>query len=233
MVQLSKNYRKSSAFDLRIKGFSYSEIKSALSIPKSTLSRWFKKIKLTETQLQKLNDRRLKTAKANFQKRTSKILKKIEEIKTLSANDIKKISKRELWLMGIALYWRERFLFGDGSDLRKGVRFTSSDPFLIRLFLMWLKEVGKLENKEIDFDIFVAEDKRGLTASIIKYWSRITGRVENNFTRIYFQKKRQKRSKRKITKKSEFGFLRIRVKASSMLARQIAGWIKGIKEYYW
>jgi transposase len=233
MVQLSKKHRKSLAIDLRTKGFSYSEIVKEISVPKATLSYWLKKLKLTEPQLEKLKNRRLKTALANSQKRTSKITEEIEKIKNFSAKDIKKISKRELWLMGIALYWRERFLFGNESDLKKGVRFTSSDPFILRLFLRWLKEIGKLENKEIDFDIFAKKDSENPTAQIIQHWARVTGFTEHNFRHIYFQKKRRRRSKKKISSKNEFGFLRVRVKASSMLARQIAGWIKGIKEYYW
>ncbi|MEK6884288.1 MAG: hypothetical protein AABY22_31950, partial [Nanoarchaeota archaeon] len=61
-----------------------------------------------------------------------KTAQKIEEIKNSSAEDLKEISKRELWLMGIMLYWRERFLHGNENDLRKGVRFTSSDPNIIK-----------------------------------------------------------------------------------------------------
>ena len=65
-------------------------------------------------------------------------LKEIAEIKKTSAKDIQEITKKELWLMGIVLYWRERLLSGNENDLRKGVKFSSSDPYLIKLFLKWL-----------------------------------------------------------------------------------------------
>ena len=233
MVQLSKKHQKSLANDLRMKGFSYSEISKEISVPKATLSHWLRKVKLTEIQLENLKTRRLKTARVNSRKRIYEIAKKIEEIKNTSSRDVKKISKRELWLMGIVLYWRERFLFGNDSDLKKGVRFTSSDPFILRLFLKWLKDIGGLQNDEIDFDIFIRAERKTPTMPVIQHWSRVTGFGPNNFKHVYFQKVMPKKSKKRESKKSEFGFLRVRVKASSMLARQIAGWIKGIREYYW
>ena len=253
VVQRTEKYAKTLAVDLRKKGFSYSEIKKTIFVPKSTLSNWLKKIKLTEVQAGRLKKKRLEAARAGSAKRILKIAQAIEEIKNSSARDIKKISNRELWLMGIMLYWRERFLRENESDARKGVRFTSSDPFLVKLFLKWLKDVGRIKDEEIGFDIFMEknkheggkhniEDKNKIAAEVaevaevINYWSEITNFPKDNFTRIYFQKVRLKIrgvKKRKVSKKAHFGLLRIRVKASSMLARQIAGWIRGVQKYYW
>ena len=140
------------------------------------------------------------------------------------------------------LYWRERFLRENENDLRKGVRFTSSDPYLIKLFLKWLKDIGKIENEEIKFDIFMVGGKQDIdgrnkiVADTINYWSEITNFPQDNFTRIYTQKVHPKRrgiKKRKVSKRAHLGLLRVRVKAGSMLARQIAGWVRGIRKYYW
>lgn len=239
MVQVSKNLQKNAAIDLRKKGLSYAEIKKEILVPKSTLSHWFKKIKLSESQNQKLKDRRLKIAKANSQRKILKTVQKIEEIKSSSAKELKEISRRELWLMGIVLYWRERFLNGNESDLRRGVRFTSSDPDIIKFFLKWLQDIGKLEKEEIGFDIFIGQDKKRaaqdnaqvnekVVAEAIDYWSQITNLPKDYFSHVYFQKNRRKRTKRKSSKRAHHGLLRIRVKASSMLARQISGWVKAI-----
>ena len=170
-------------------------------------------------------------------------------MKNSSAKDIGKISKRELWFMGIVLYWRERFLNGNENDLKKGVRFTSSDPYLVKLFLKWLREVGGITDEEIGFDIFITEDKKDFLDKTIDHWSSVTGFPKSNFSHIYFQKSSTRNKKEEIKSKGEtgrknltgrrnskrtfFGLLRIRVKASSMLARQIAGWVRGIRQYYW
>ena len=202
MVQTPVRFKKGIAIELRRKGFSYSEIKTSLNIPKSTIAYWLKDIKLSDFQVQKLQTRRSDTAKRNSEKRTAKVLKTIEDIKKSSAKDVDKISKRELWLMGITMYWKNK----NKNDLKKGVSFSSSDPDQIKLFLKWLKEVGGIKDDEIMLDIFMGKDKKN---SIFQAdW----------FSRVYYYKSRS-------------NFFRIRVKASSMLARQMAGWIEGIRSH--
>ena len=198
---------------MRKRGLSYSEIENRLHVPKSTVSYWLKNIKLTPEQAKKLNDKRTEVAKANSLKKTVKTSKLIEEIKNSSAQDIKEISKKELWLMGVILYWKN----GNQSDLRKGVYFSSADPGMIKLFLKWLKEVGGIKDEEVKFNIFLAKNKKISVESVVAYWSKVT-RFPNTYFNIYCQKRG-----------SQNGFLRIKVVQSSMLARQIAGWIEGIK----
>ena len=214
---------------MRKKGFSYSEIEHRLYVPKSTLSSWLKGVMLTDSQVKRLKEKRFAVARANSEKRILKTSETIEAIKISSARDIRKISKRELWLMGIILYWRERIL---SDDVRKGVRFTSSDAYLIRFFLKWLKDIGGLQDDEIGFDIFIPENKKESADTFVAHWATVTGFPEDHFSHIYFQKVKRKRSKRKTVKKAQSGLLRIRVRASSMLARQIAGWIHGIQNLY-
>ncbi len=235
MVQYIEKYKRNIAVDMRKKGFPYSEIKNRLGLPKSTLSFWLKKIKLTEEQKKKINAERLKAIKISSEKRTVRTSRMIEDIRKSSATDIKEVSKKELWLMGVVLYWRERFLNGNESDLRKGVRFTSSDPYLIKLFLKWLQDVGQIKDEEIMFDIFIETGRKDSIGEVAAYWSDVTEFPESSFTRVYYlrHKTKRKRGGRKIANKTKFGLLRIRVRSSSMLARQIAGWVRGMIEYYW
>ena len=228
MVQHGINQRKNLAMSLRRGGYSYSEIQKFVSVPKTTLSYWFKDIKLSEPQLVRLQEKRNEAIRKGGQTRSKRVIDEIEKIEKTSAKDIKEIAKRELWLMGIMLYWRERV---SDRDVKKGVKFTSSDPYLIRIFLKWLIEVGELGEADVLCDIFIADDKdlpAGRQEKAINYWSEVTGFPQGTFTRIYVQKTKKKKKKRKI-KKAEFGLLRIRVKASSMLARQLSGWIKAIQ----
>ncbi len=225
-----EKYKQNIAVDMRRRGFSYSEIESRLHIPKSTLSYWLKNIKLTPEQNKKLNDKRTEVAKANALKKISRTSKIIEEIKKSSSRDIKKISKKELWLMGIMLYWKN----GNKNDLKKGVHFSSSDSSMIRLFLKWLKEIGEIDDKEIKFNVFMpghdknsTNKKTNFTDEVISYWSKITGFPGSRFSNVYLQNIGRKKVSN--GKNSKFGFLRVKVAQSSMLARQIAGWIEGLK----
>ena len=222
MVHIKKNNPKDFAIELRKGGYSYSEIKKFCPVPKSTLSYWFRNIKLSEPQLARLEKKRIEAAQRGSKSKTLKTSKAIEEIQKKSAKDIGKISKKELWLMGTVLYWRERLLNKNDSDLKKGVRFTSSDPHLIKLFLKWLVDIGGIKDEEISFDIFIGKvrntgkNKQNLLNEAVDYWADITGFSKANFSRYY------------ILKKTKHSLLRVRVKASSMLARQISGWVTEI-----
>lgn len=234
MALYIEKYKKNIAIEMRKKGLSYSDIENQIHVPRSTLSYWLKKIKLTDEQKKKINNKKIVALKKGAEKKIIRTRQTIEEIRKTSAKDIKEITKKELWLIGVVLYWRERFLSGNESDLRKGVRFTSSDPYLIKLFLKWLQDVGQIKNEEIEFDIFMTDAFRSSKKEAIAYWSDVTGNPEDSFVRTYFQKAKKKKAKgRNIKNKNKLGLLRIRVKASSMLARQIAGWVRGIIKNYW
>src|SRR3989338_947933 len=171
MVHIKKNNPKDFAIELRKGGYSYSEINKFCPVPKSTLSYWFHDIKLSEPQLARLKKKRIEGAQKGSRSKILKTAKAIEKIQKSSLKDIGKISKRELWLMGVVLYWRERLLNKNDSDLKKGVRFTSSDPHLIRFFLKWLVDVGGIKNEEISFDIFMPEDKKNSLNKLVDYWA--------------------------------------------------------------
>jgi len=220
---------------MRKKGMSYLDIENRINVPKSTLSFWLKKIKLTDEQKKKLESNRLEGLKKGSEKKLAKTKQAIEEIRKTSAQSIKEISHKELWLMGITLYWRERFLSGNENDLRKGVKFTSSDPYLIKLFLKWLQIIGRIDNEEIAFDIFLNKDRQQAIKEVIGYWSDVTEFPKDSFQKIYYLKSKPKRKRggRKTTGNVQFGLLRVRVKSSSMLARQMYGWVRGIIRYYW
>lgn len=221
MVQYLEQYKKNIVTDMRKRGFSYTEIQNRLHVPKSTLSFWLKNLKLTPEQSELLKSKRLDVIKTKALKKISRTSRLIEEIKNKSSQDIGKISKKELWLMGIILYWKN----GNKSDLKKGVHFSSSNPDLVKLFLKWLKEVGCVEDGEIKFTIFLNKKKETKTedsanSRSVSHWSKVTGFPINCFNKIYFKKGGI----------SNLGFLRIKVTQSSMLARQINGWIEGLKQ---
>ena len=205
--------KKTTALGLRKEGWSYSEIMARVPVSKASLSKWFREIKLSPVQRSRLKQKRLEAARRGSDKKREKTSRAIDEIRNSSAKEIGKISKRELWLMGAMLYWKN----GNQKDLKKGVHFSSSDPDQIKLFLKWLAEIGGLKDEELEFDIFIK--KNNDQEETVSYWSEITGFSKDSFSHIYRYKKGKGRA-----------LLRVRVRASSMLARQINGWIQGLKE---
>ena len=216
MSDIRDNKRKQLAVSLRRGGYSYSEIQNFVSVPKATLNHWFKDLKLTEPQIERLRKKRTEGAVAGSKNRIDNIARRIEEIKEKTSSEVGTISTRELWLMGVVLYWKNHNV----SDVTKGVHFMSGDPFLVRLFLRWLKDVGKLDQKEIILDLFLKSKTGKAKDEAIDFWSGCTGFPVKDFTHVYKHRNR-----------SRFGLLQVRVRSSSMLARQLSGWIKGIQDY--
>lgn len=217
--------RRARVVALRMRGFSYDDIQERVPVAKSTLSSWLRNMKIPEEHARRLQKRKMGSLLKFAEKRKSERLAGTAKIKQDAIENIKEISKRDLWLIGIVLYWA-RGLLEDDRRYGLGVRFSSADADLIRIFLAWLTRVGGIKRREISVDVFLHESRRRHVRDAVAYWSKATGFAPARFTHIYFQKNNLKRLP---GKKNRCGLLRVRVKASTLLSRQIAGWIQGIK----
>ena len=214
------------AIKLRKQGFSYSEIIKEISIAKSTLSSWLKEIGLTKSQKQRL------TIKKRFGQLRGAMARKNWRIATQQKiynrvqADIGVLTQRELWLLGVALYWAEGAKEKENRP-GSGVKFSNSDPRMIRLFLHWLLVCCNINRNKIYFEIYIHEIYRPQLVGVKKYWASITGFSEENFKNIYF-KKHNIKTRRKNSGILYNGLLRVNVRASSELNRKITGWVMGI-----
>jgi hypothetical protein len=94
------------ALKLRKLGVSYSQIRQAAQVSKSTLSVWLKNYPLTHEQIYKLNHNEARREKF----RNTMKAKKEEKLKryyTQAEISLLPISKKELFLAGLFLYWGE------------------------------------------------------------------------------------------------------------------------------
>lgn len=230
MVQ-KKTFLKQKAIKLRKQGFSYSEILKQVPVAKSTLALWLQDVGLSQKQKQRITQKRIFASLKGAECRRKKRLAFTELIFKECKKDIQYISERELWFMGIMLYWAEGSKEKAGRP-GSGVRFTNSDSDMIKLFLKWLLDIVKLRQEEIIFNLFVHENHKYRLKEISKFWVDATGFPKENFKSIYF-KKNKVNTKRKNTKRDYYGVLRITVKSSSILNRKIAGWVKGVIEYFY
>lgn len=225
---LLKAEEKKKAINLRKQGFSYSEILKQIPVAKSTLSLWLQSVGLSKKQKQRLTEKKLAAALRGAKRKKEIRLALVDEIKSKAEKEIGNLTKRELWLIGIALYW------GEGSkekDNHPGspVKFSNSDPAMIRIFLKWLLEIAKVPREKIYPDIYIHESHRSRINKVIDYWVSNTVFSKSEFKYIYF-KKNKTNTKRKNIGDSYYGLLRICVRASSTLNRTIAGWIQGINK---
>ena len=76
---------KNTAIRLRKEGLSFSEIKEKIPVSKSTLSKWFKEIKLSPAQRLRLKQKRIEAAKKGSDKKSATILQTVKEIQKNSS----------------------------------------------------------------------------------------------------------------------------------------------------
>jgi hypothetical protein len=220
---------KIQAIRLRKEGLTYSEILTQIPVAKSTLSLWLQDVGLSKKQVHRITEKKLLAALHGGEIKRQNRIVKTEQIHRDAIASIGKISKRELWLMGVMLYWAEGSKEKE-HHIGSGVRFTNSDTAMVRVFLRWLTDICHIDKKDIIFDITIHTSHKHRTAQIINHWVSETGYPPSYFLRTYYKQGNPK-TKRANTGDSYFGIVRISVRSSSSLLRKIAGWTKGVIEW--
>ena len=132
-----KEKEKNFAIKLRREGLSMGEIAERVGVAKSSISLWVGKIELTAVQRKQLS---LKSrSKDSIEKRRASRLAnestKRQLVIDAARREITPLSKKELWLSGIMLYWAE------GGKTQRMVRFSNSDPEMIKIMMAFFRRV--------------------------------------------------------------------------------------------
>ena len=226
---LEKVQEKNKAIELRKHGLSYKEILEQIPVEKSSLSIWLRNVRLAKKQEQILSSKKMAGMRRGWEARHAGRIRTSIEIKNKAAGEINTISVRELWLMGVAMYWAEGSKekeYNPGS----GIRFSNSDPKMLKLFLKWLIEITKTPKEDIYFEIYIHENHRDRVKKISKYWADVINFPIDYFNRVYFKRNKTNTNRKNISANYN-GLLRIMVKKSSNLNRKIQGWIDGINKH--
>lgn len=223
---MSKPELKKIARQLRRKGLGIKTIGHKLDVSPSTISLWCRDIKLSTEQLMELDrrshdpfyGRRLH----NIENQKNKKIQTIEKFRKLGIKQIGNISKRELFIAGVALYWAEGFK----KDKRLG--FANSDPEMIKVFLLWLKKCCNVPVSSIRLRVGLNISHKYRINEVEEYWSKITEINKTQFQKPFFQKFIWKKDY--LKQEQYFGVIRIRANKQLPLFRKIHGWIEGLKQ---
>lgn len=226
---IKKEKEKQKAISLRKEGLSYGDILKQIPVAKSTLSLWLRSVDLSRRQKQRLTQKKLASMRRGSEARKNMRIFTTQRIKNDAEKEIGSISKRELWLIGAALYWAEGNKEKDNS-IGQGVLFNNSDPMMIKVFLKWLRDIMKIKDEEIKIELYIHENSINSVDNAIKYWADITDVPVGKFQYVYF-KRNKINTKRKNIGSNYYGLLRVRVRKSANLNRKISGWINGIYKY--
>ena len=210
---------------LRENGESISRIATQLKASKSTVSYWCRDIALTKEQLSRLAKRqeragalgRLRSA----EKKRAARQRAVNFERERGAAAIGSLNQRDIFMVGVALYWGEGCKSGN-----EECGLTNSNPDIIRTFILWLQQIYKIPLADLILRVSINETHRNRIRQIERYWSRVTGVPQSQFTKPSFIHARA----RKVYAHPEqhFGTLRIKVRRATALRRRIQGSIERI-----
>jgi transcriptional regulator with XRE-family HTH domain len=210
------------AIRLRGNGWSYADITRRLGVSKSTLSGWLKSVPYEPNDRVRL---RIKNgpAKSNMVQSQAR-LKSIAETKELASKEIGKLSKRDIFILGIAIY------MGEGSKTYETVRIVNADPEIIKIAIVWFTECCKIPRDNMRIRIHMYPDTSERQS--IRYWSKITGLSKKQFGKTVVDTRSNKSSIKK--RKLPYGTAHLSILSMGdrqkgvVLHRRITGWIEAV-----
>ncbi len=180
---------KQIAIKLRRQNKSYNEISKMLGISKGTLSAWFINDRLSQKTKKELT----KLALINTLKRVNKWVATNKarwrewrkEAREEAINEFPKLCHNQLFIAGLMLYWAE----GD-NKLGNPVRFTNTDPRMIRLYIQFLLRILKIKKETVRPALILYPDLE--ENNCLEFWSKITTVPVSQFYKTQFIKGRHK-----------------------------------------
>ncbi len=190
---MSKIKERQKVLALRKRGYSYNQIQKNVTVSKSTLSSWLRDFPLSKLRIQELQGRNPKRIEKfrNTMKRKKEAEEKLvfDTMKT----EIGRLSKREMLLAGLFLYW------GEGTKAAScTIAMSNTDPNVLKFFMHWLN-IFDIRNNQVRVVLHLYKDMD--LEKETKYWSSYLKIPQNRFRKPYIKNSRFC----DITYKSGFG----------------------------
>lgn len=190
---MTRKLDKQKAIKLRQKGYSYSQIKEKLGISKSTLSGWLDNMPLSEERIKELRDFSPQRIERYRNTMRAKKETRLEEVYKRVSKDIGQFSKREIFLLGLFLYW------GEGTKASScTTALTNTNPAMIKFYIKWLELFG-VKRKDLKIKLHLYSDMN--IKKSIDFWSKELKISVNQFQKPYIKETKLK----SITYKNGFG----------------------------
>jgi len=214
----AKDDLRERARELRQQGWTYNKIQAELDCSKSSVSLWVRDLPTPARQHHPDMTAALRGVRRATQERAAGR----EELRDNAYAEIGSLTQRELFLVGVGLYWSEGSKAKAGSNRR--VIFVNSDPNMIRVFLAWLDLLG-VESERRRFSVSIHESTDVPAAET--HWANLVGINVDDLLKTSL-KKHNPKTNRTNTGEGYFGCLRVAVLKSADLHRRIEGWWYGI-----
>ncbi|AMW15353.1 hypothetical protein A4E84_16410 [Streptomyces qaidamensis] len=217
----AKDDLRERARELRLQGWTYDQIQVELGCSKSSISLWVRDLPKPErrdpTEQAKL------AARKRWEHELAVREDARQRTKRRAAEEVGQLSERELFLLGVGLYWAEGTKDKPHAR-RERVTFVNSDPNMIRVFLAWL-DLLEVDRSHITYRVMIHESADIEAAET--YWAEITEAHRDSFGKTTV-KRHNPKTVRKNTGDEYRGCLVLTVQRSAELYRRIEGWWSGI-----
>ncbi|MGP2441906.1 hypothetical protein [Streptomyces sp. JW3] len=216
----AKDDLKARARELRLQGWTYDQIEVELGCSRSSVSLWVRDLPRPEPRYTPEEQRALMNE--GLARRRAAEDEERQRIKAEARREIGAFTARELFLVGVALYWAE----GSKSkpyDRRERAVFVNSDPGVIKTYLAWLDLLG-VGRDRMGFRLLIHESAN-IDASH-RFWAEIADIAPTAFAKPTL-KKHNPKTVRKNIGDNYHGCLVVTVSRSAQLYNRIEGWWEG------
>lgn len=220
----AKDDLRDRARELRLQGWTYDQIQVELGCSKSSISLWVRDLPKPERK-RRSTEEAAAVARRGWDARLRIRDEARRREKEEARQAVGDLSARELFLVGVGLYWAEGAK-DKAYARRERVAFVNSDPGMILIFLAWLDRLG-VGPERLRFAVMIHESADVTSAE--EYWADLVGADRSSFTKTTL-KKHNPKTVRKNTGESYRGCLVIKVLKSADLYRRIEGSWYGIVE---
>ncbi|WP_432025442.1 terminase gpP N-terminus-related DNA-binding protein [Streptomyces sp. 1222.5] len=219
----AKDDLRARARELRLQGWTYDRIETELGCSRSSVSLWVRDLPRPERK--RTRDEASAIAKKGWEEKLRLRDEDRRRTKEVARQAIGGLSARELFLVGVGLYWAEG---GKDKpyDRRENVTFVNSDPGMIEVFLAWL-DLLEVERDRLRFTVMIHETADVGAAE--RYWADLVDAPSSSFNKTTI-KKHNPKTVRKNTGDGYRGCLVIKVLKGADLYRRIEGSWYGIVE---
>ncbi|MFE4049140.1 helix-turn-helix domain-containing protein [Streptomyces sp. YIM B13518] len=217
----AKDDLRAKARELRLQGWTYDRIQAELGCSRSSVSLWVRD--LPKPERKRTPEEAAAIARRGWEAKLRIRDEERQRTKEAAKQAVGNLSARELFLVGVGLYWAE------GSkdkpyDRRENVTFVNSDPDMIKFFLAWLDLLG-VERERLRFTVMIHENAD--VAGAERYWAELVHADRNAFNKTTL-KRHNPKTVRKNVGDSYRGCLVIKVLKGADLYRRIEGSWYGI-----
>ncbi|MFI7009843.1 hypothetical protein [Streptomyces sp. NPDC050145] len=206
---------------LRLQGWTYDRIQAELDCSKSSISLWVRD--LPKPRPRDPSAQAKLAARKHWEHESAMRDAERQRTKSAAREAIAPLTDRELFLVGVALYWSEGTK-DKPYDRRESVTFVNSDPTMIQVFLAWL-DLLEVDRDRLRFCVMIHETAD--VAGAESYWADLVGADSSSFYKTTL-KRHTPKTVRKNVGDTYRGCLAVRVLRGSDLYRRIEGSWYGI-----